>query len=285
MSTAADIIITKRRKRLLKLKRNIVIYMLVTFGVTWLIWFPLLANHSLGMNLPIIPGQFYLASFGPLIGAVVSSATTSGWKGTKDWGKRVFSFDFSLRLLTVVGILLLVYFLVSITVHAIVLGNWPEWIRFGITEKLPGLNIWQTSLVWILTFGLGEESGWRGYMIPELYKRYSLLKSSLITAGVWIVWHLPAFWFNPNYMEMGWGVLGWAISLAYGSVLLAWICRSSKWSIIPVILWHGGFDLLTASDQAGEVMAMVCSMLVIIHGVVLSRRLSKEELPNKNIFY
>lgn len=81
-------------------------------------------------------------------------------------------------------------------------------------------------------------------------------------------------------MEMGFGVIGWAISLTYGSILLAWLCRGSRWSIIPVVIWHGGFDLLTASDQAGEVMAMVCSMLVIIHGVILSRRLSRESLPN-----
>jgi membrane protease YdiL (CAAX protease family) len=228
------------------------------------------------MNLPTIPGQYYLASFGPLIGAVVSSAITSGWKGVKGWCRKVFSFSFPLSWLAVVSSLLLIYFSVSVSSHAIVTGNWPEWSRFGITEKLPGLNIWQTSMVWLLTFGLGEESGWRGFMIPELCKRYSLLKSSLIVAAVWIVWHLPAFWFNPNYMEMGPGIIGWGISFAYGSVLLAWICRGSRWSIIPVLIWHGGFDLLTASDQAGEVMAMVCSMLVIIHGVVLSRLLSKE---------
>ncbi|MEL1135769.1 CPBP family intramembrane glutamic endopeptidase [Desulfitobacterium sp. THU1] len=264
----------------MKTKRNIVIYILVTFGVTWLIWFPLLVNRSFGMNLPIVPGQFYLGSFGPFIGAVISSATSSGWKGIEEWLKRAYSFRFKLRWMTVVFSLLLLYALASVFTHAIVTGHWPDWSRFGLTEKLPNFNIWQTSLVWILTFGLGEESGWRGYMLPELYKRYSLLKSALIVAGVWIIWHLPAFFFNLNYMEMGFGIFGWAISLAYGSILLAWLCRGSGWSVIPVLIWHGGFDLLTASDQSAEVMAMVCSMLVIIHGVILSRRLSKELQPN-----
>jgi uncharacterized protein len=269
-----------RGKGPLKIQKNIVIYIFVTFGLTWLIWFPLLANRSFGMNLPIVPGQFYFASFGPFLGAVVSLTITSGWKGIQEWGKRVYSFRFPLRWIAVVSSLLLLYVLVSVPIHAIVTGDWPEWSQFGLTERLPGLNIWQTSLVWMLTFGLGEESGWRGYMLPELYKRYSLLKSSLIVAGVWIIWHLPAFWFNLNYMEMGFGIIGWAISLSYGSILLAWLCRGSGWSVIPVLIWHGGFDLLTASDQAGEVRAMVCSMLVIIHGVVLSRQLSKESLPN-----
>jgi len=252
-----------------------VIYILVTFGLTWLIWIPLLVNRSFGMNLPVVPGQFYLGSFGPFIGAVISSATSSGWKGIEEWFKRAYSFRFKLRWITVVFSLLLLYALASVSTHAIVTGHWPDWSKFGLTEKLPNFNIWQTSLVWILTFGLGEESGWRGYMLPELYKCYSLLTSALIVAGVWIIWHLPAFFFNPNYMEMGFGIFGWAISLAYGSILLGWLCRGSGWSVIPVLIWHGGFDLLTASDQSAEVMAMVCSMLVIIHGVILSRRLSK----------
>jgi len=263
----------------LKVQRNIVIYILVTFSVTWLIWFPLLVNRSFGMNLPIVPGQFYLGSFGPFIGAVVSSAILSGWKGIEDWFKRVYSVHFTLRWISVVCSLLLLYALISVSIHAIVTGHWPNWSKFGLTERLPGFNIWETSLVWMLTFGLGEESGWRGYMLPELYKRYSLLKSSLIVAGVWITWHLPAFGFNPNYMKMGFGIIGWAISLTYGSILLAWLCRGSGWSVIPVLIWHGGFDLLTASDQSAEVMAMVCSMLVIIHGVILSRRLYKESSP------
>jgi len=256
-----------------------VIYILVTYGVTWLIWFPLLANRSFGMNLPILPGQFYLGSFGPLIGALISSAIASGWNGIGDWLKRAYSFRFKLGWISVVCSLLLLYALAAVSTHAIVTGHWPDWSKFGLTVRLPGLNICETSLVWILTFGLGEESGWRGYMLPELYKRYSLLKSALIVAGVWIIWHLPAFLFNPNYMEMGFGIIGWAISLAYGSILLAWLCRGSDWSVIPVLIWHGGFDLLTASDQSAEVMAMVCSMLVIIHGVILSRRLSKESPP------
>ena len=166
---------------------------MVTYGVSWLIWFPLLANRRWGMDLPVVQGQYYLASFGPFIGAVVSSVFSLGWRGLEDWAKRAYSFRFSLRLLaTVIGLLLL-YVMVAVPIHALVTGNWPQWSRFGLTEKLPGFNIWETSLLWMLTFGLGEESGWRGYMLSELYKHYTLLKSSLIIAGVWIIWHLPAF--------------------------------------------------------------------------------------------
>ncbi|MBY9078589.1 CPBP family intramembrane metalloprotease [Paenibacillus sp. HN-1] len=173
----------------------------------------------------------------------------------------------------------LAYGAISVLVHRIVTGSFPALDRFGLTSELPaGFNLWQTSLAWVLTFGIGEESGWRGFLLPELSRGRSLFGSALIVAAVWMLWHLPAFGFNDNYLHMGFGVIGWAISLTYGSVVLAWICEGSRWSIIPVILWHGIFDTLTASDQAAEVMAMVCSMLVIIQGVLLMRSMGRR--PN-----
>lgn len=256
-------------------RKKLIVYIAVSFGFTWLLWLPLLANRQWNMSLPVISGQFYLASFGPLVGAVFASFFTGGRTEVGRWAKRVYSFRFAPLWLGIALGLPLMYGVIGVTAHRLVTGMWLDWNRFGLTEKLPGLNIWGTALVWILTYGLGEESGWRGFLLPELHKRFSLMNSALIVAAIWIVWHLPAFWFNENYMQMGPGVIGWGISLAYGSVLLAWLCQGSRFSVIPVLLWHGGFDLLTASDQSAQVMAMVCSMLVILHGVLLSRKLAR----------
>jgi uncharacterized protein len=257
-----------------KFQRILKIYILVTFGFSWLIWLPLIMNHLWDTKLPVLPIQYYLASFGPLVGAIVTSAIVDGWNGVVKWGRRAFSLRFSLKWLLIAIGLPIIYGVVAVTAHMIITGSWPDWSQFGLTAKLPGFNIWLTAVIWMFTYGLGEESGWRGYLLPELFRHYSLLKASLIVAAIWILWHLPAFGFNPNYINMGFGVIGWTISLAYGSVLLSWICQGSNWSIIPVILWHAGFDLLTASDQATIIMAAVCSMLVIVHGIILSKRLS-----------
>lgn len=257
------------------MKKQLVIFISVAYGFTWVLWFPLLANRQWEAGWEIVPGQFYLASFGPLIGAVVTSFFTGGWKEVVRWAKRTYSFRFHFKWLIIALGLPLIYGVLSIFAHKLLVGEWLNWSHFGLTEKLPGLNVWVTGLVWMLTYGLGEESGWRGFLLPGLHKRFSLLTSALIVTGVWIFWHLPAFWFNENYMNMGFGVIGWAISLAYGSILLAWLCRGSNFSVIPVVIWHAGFDLLTASDQSAEIIAMVCSILVIIHGVWLSRKLAR----------
>ncbi|MDF2907069.1 MAG: Abortive infection protein [Herbinix sp.] len=257
--------------------KKIIIYLLVSYGITWLFWFPLLINRLWEENIPILPGQFYLASFGPLIAALVTSLAFGGTKELKAWFRRTYSLQFPLKWLGIAILMPLLYGIISIVVHRMVLGVWPDWSRFGLTVKLPGLNIVQTALVWVATFGLGEESGWRGFLLPELNKRYTLRTSSLIVAIVWIFWHLPAFFFNENYINMGPGIIGWAISLSFGSVLLAWLCKGSRFSVIPVLIWHGGFDLITASDDAAQVMAMVCSMLVIVQGIYLIRKMARSE--------
>src|SRR5215472_12228405 len=42
-----------------------------------------------------------------------------------------------------------------------------------------------------LFVGLGEETGWRGFALPELQKSYSPLVASLIIAVFWAAWHIP----------------------------------------------------------------------------------------------
>lgn len=38
---------------------------------------------------------------------------------------------------------------------------------------------------------LGEEIGWRGFMVPALYERIGLKKTLLVSSVIWGVWHLP----------------------------------------------------------------------------------------------
>jgi membrane protease YdiL (CAAX protease family) len=42
-----------------------------------------------------------------------------------------------------------------------------------------------------LSTALGEEIGWRGFLVPELSKSMSFAKVALISGLVWAAWHLP----------------------------------------------------------------------------------------------
>ncbi|HRX78203.1 MAG TPA: type II CAAX endopeptidase family protein, partial [Pirellulaceae bacterium] len=46
--------------------------------------------------------------------------------------------------------------------------------------------------------GLCEETGWRGFALPHLQRRYSSLVSSLIIGVVWALWHWPNVFIASN---------------------------------------------------------------------------------------
>src|SRR5262249_10591545 len=42
---------------------------------------------------------------------------------------------------------------------------------------------------------MGEEIGWRGFLVPELAKRYSFAGTAVISGVVWALWHFPILLF------------------------------------------------------------------------------------------
>jgi len=42
-----------------------------------------------------------------------------------------------------------------------------------------------------LAFAAGEEIGWRGFLVPQLYKLTSFTATGLISGAIWALWHFP----------------------------------------------------------------------------------------------
>jgi membrane protease YdiL (CAAX protease family) len=68
-----------------------------------------------------------------------------------------------------------------------------ESILWPYISKNP-LQILPTILYFIVFQGpLGEEIGWRGYLLPELLKKYNFFNASIFLGILWACWHLPKF--------------------------------------------------------------------------------------------
>lgn len=89
-------------------------------------------------------------------------------------------------------------------------------VLFGLSifnpEFLPGIvtaenkvNLLLFGLSWgLIGGGLLEETGWTGFVIPQLRKRYSILATGLIVGLLWGIWHfMIAFWASDSMRGEG----------------------------------------------------------------------------------
>lgn len=65
--------------------------------------------------------------------------------------------------------------------------NGPHWLSLLIGFVL----IAAYGLIGSLSSALGEEIGWRGFLVPELSRTTSFTTTALISGIVWSVWHYP----------------------------------------------------------------------------------------------
>lgn len=90
----------------------------------------------------------------------------------------------------------------------------------------------------ILTAGgpLGEEFGWRGFLLPELERKLSPFISGIVVGIVWACWHLPMFLFHVEGYELSF--LLYLIQTIFLSILCTWLYHTSEKSILMVLLFH-----------------------------------------------
>lgn len=254
----------------LYMPKKVFFFTIAAYSITWAVWLPLALNAVWDLRIPVLPGQFFIGSLGPLL-AAGAGTLLQGRAAFTAWVKRTFSLRASRRVWLFVACSLPLYAALGTLAYRLG-GNWPDMAAFGLTEKLPGFSLPATAAVWILTYGLGEETGWRAYLLPLLRQKYPLPKSTVLVWLIWMFWHLPAFFFNPAYQAMGLGVVGWAVSLLFGSALLGFLAQEGNYSILPVMLWHAGFDLITASDQATPLVGAAVCVAVILQALYVMRR-------------
>ena len=116
-----------------------------------------------------------------------------------------------------------------------------------------------------------RRGGWlAGYALPQLQRRFSPLASSLILAGLWFGWHLPQFFVIATYRDFGpVQYVGMFLGLASGAVVLTWLYNRSGGSILLVVVWHGLYNVVAATQAATGTLAAVVSTLIMIQGAVL----------------
>jgi membrane protease YdiL (CAAX protease family) len=240
------------------------LYVAVAYGVTWAVWWPYL-RAARGSGAAPGPFLFYLGAYGPFFGAILAAGYERGWRGARDLLKRLVD-GRRARWWVVVGLgspLLLVP--LAIVPIGLVTGNWPDWSLAGVSNRAPGLGPLATWLLMTVSYGVGEETGWRGFLLPRLQTRRSALRATLLLVPIWALWHLPAFGFREGYVDLGiGGTIGFLIGLTAGAIVLTALYNASRGSVLVVALWHGTWNwLATADGFQGPWVATMTTIIMV----------------------
>jgi membrane protease YdiL (CAAX protease family) len=238
-------------------------FFFIAFLFSWTIEINLIASQSGSLKISLPMGLHYLASFGPMAAALVVTWFSGGSQGLKDLWARITKWRGERKWIAFALLSPVIFFIFGTLVNFFLTKEWPDLSRIGQVNYLPNLGL-GALVLWLATFGFGEEIGWRGFALPRLQKKYNALAATIILGITWIVWHIPTFFYHETYLEMGPFLLfGMAIGILFGGVMLTWLYNSSKGSILMVAIWHGLFDFFSASQANGPWVAPFISFCII----------------------
>jgi membrane protease YdiL (CAAX protease family) len=241
------------------------LFVLLAYALTWAWLLPLALSDALveqGRGWP----THFPALLGPLLAALVVASRTGGLRGLLSRTVRVrIGLRWWAVALAPLGLLA-----IGLLVTGLTGGALPRYADFGVISGLPAA--WGpgfVGLVVVLVNGFGEETGWRGYALTALQRRFGPLTAMLLLAVIWAGWHAPMFLVLGSFRDFGPAVTaGWLLGLAAGSIVLGWLANRTG-SVPVVAVWHGLFTVVSGSAAATGTLAAVVSAGVMVWAVLL----------------
>jgi CAAX protease family protein len=143
------------------------------------------------------------------------------------------------------------------------------------THAAPGLGTISAIELVIFVLVVGEEIGWRGFLLPRLRGRLSLPAAGVVTGIVWSLWHLPI------YLQPGQGIAAFAVFTWWVipfAVVMAFVVERARFSIVVATLMHGSANLaipllLPNVDRTWSLFATGSIYLLLAGALVVQSRL------------
>lgn len=200
-------------------------------------------------------GGLYVAGlmWSPGVAALVTQLVTEGdlrglgWR----WGKARYQ-------LLSIAVPLVIVSLTYAVVWLTGLGGFPNpaFVEEEIMRRLD-FEVSQTQAILIYVFvsgsfglvtssltALGEEIGWRGFLVPELAKLSNFTKTALISGVIWALYHVPAILFADynSAAPLWYGLICFTVMAIGASVTMAWI-RLKSGSVWTAMLFHAAHNV------------------------------------------
>ncbi|MGZ4807922.1 MAG: CPBP family intramembrane glutamic endopeptidase [Thermoanaerobaculia bacterium] len=161
----------------------------------------------------------------PALAAVITLKTTGGDLGDLGWRGAEWKWTFEAWVTT---------FLAACIVHAIVFSARLVDVHESAPVTLMNLSIAATAgMIRLAGPALGEELGWRGFLVPALCRRFGFTAGSLLTGAIWALWHFPLMIGRVPVL----GLVNFAAMILGMSLAFAWFRLRSQ-SVWPSTVMH-----------------------------------------------
>jgi membrane protease YdiL (CAAX protease family) len=280
--TTASATITQAAPGISARRRALIAYFGLTFLITWGIQLLLIASENGWRSISIPPSVHYLAAYGPMTASIIVTAAIAGRTGLKELWSRITRWRvgwgwFLIALLSPAAL-----FVVGVAVAMILGEPAPDLALLGKVNYMPPLGLLGAWVFWFLTYGMGEEIGWRGFALPRLQHGASAGRATLILGLIWALWHLPPFFYLDTYQTMGlWMYPFLAFTIVCGNVVYTWIYNGSGGSVLMAILFHASFNTFSASSAGAGTIAIVMTAGVVLASLIIPRVCGLENLSRK----
>ena len=230
------------------------VFVVLCFGWSWALW---IAGSALKLGSPGLGTAFLLAAgFGPSFAGIFTVWAFAGGAGLRRWLRRCLRWRFNPGWYAVALLSPLVAMMLAVGVDAALNGVWPASPAAGHV----GRSLLQSSLILFIGGPLGEEFGWRGYVLPALTARLGWRWAGLAVGAIWGLWHLPLF-FLPGMAQAQMPIFVFMASALALSVVMARMTVNTGWSVLPALLFHwainAGPALIPTIPTGGNVRAYV----------------------------
>jgi membrane protease YdiL (CAAX protease family) len=142
-------------------------------------------------------------------------------------------------------------------------GEWTISTFQGGATRFGWIALVSVANNFLLGGSLGEELGWRGFLLPELLKRHRPLMASLILGIIWGLWHLPIDIYAGYGLE-GLAAIPVRVMTAIAlSILFTWFYLQSKGSLLVAMLLHTAANFYPDLGFSGYDLSIAVLVLFI----------------------
>ena len=272
------------------IKRHPVIaYFVLTFAISWGgVLFAVgpsgiqgIIDLNLGMNSPLFMSVVLLTLSGPIVAGILTTIFVYGKKGLHDIVSRLFKWRVASKWYAVA--ILTPPLSVFGTLFALSLFS-PAFTP-GILTTEGRVSLVSLAVMVGLIGAIFEETGWTGFAIPQLRKRYSIFATGLLVGILWGAWH---FLSNLLGASVSAGTLPLTLFMPVilfsflppFRVLMVWVYDNTK-SLLLAIIMHSSLIMfwliatptgITGTNLATWYIAWAVVLWIIV-GIIVKKKM------------